>query len=112
MRKMLKMIQENVLFFLDMMFLIVTLVATVFIPDLVYGLYAGYVFMILDVYLLVEDKTCRIFQIATLLVCALCVVIGQTQNSAAMMYIMHPLAMVTWMYEFIAYLKIMEMKKK
>ena len=112
MRKMLKMIQENILFFLDMMFLIVTLVATVFVPDLVYGLYAGYVLMILDVYLLVENKTCRIFQIATLLLCALCVAIGQTQSSDAMMYIMHPLAMVTWLCEFIKYLKIMEMKKK
>ena len=57
MRKMFKMIWENILFFLDMLFMIVTLVASVFIPYLVYGLYAGYVIWILDVCLLVKDKS-------------------------------------------------------
>ena len=112
MRKMFKMIWENILFFLDMLFMIVTLVASVFIPYLVYGLYAGYVFLILDVCLLVEDKSCRRFQNAALLLGVFTALIGHAQSSAVMLYIMQPIVWITWLHFFIAYLKIMEKNKK
>lgn len=111
MRKMLKLIKENRLFFFDALFLIGCLVATVFIPAMVYSLYIVYFFTIMDVYLMVEDKVCKVFQIVTLLVCVMCVLVGHVQNVAAMMYIMHPLAIMVWICEYIVYLKIMKFRK-
>lgn len=112
MRKMFKMIRENVLVFLNIMFLLVALVATRFVPNMVYALYAGYVCMIVNVIFVVKIKVLRICQIVTLLVAVFCVWVGHVQSVAAMTYVMHPLALGAWIGEFLSYQNFKELKKK
>ena len=112
MRKMFKMIRENILVFLNIMFLLVALVATLFVPNMVYALYAGYVCMIVNVIFAVRDKVPCIYQIVTLLIAVFCVWVGHVQNVAAMTYIMHPMALGAWILEFLQYLIFTEHKKK
>lgn len=112
MRKMFKMIRENILVFLNIMFLLVALVATLFVPNMVYALYAGYVCLIVNVIFVVKMKMPRIWQIVTLLDAVLCLWLGHVQNVAAMTYIMHPMALGVWIWEFWVYLRFMEDKKK
>ena len=112
MRKMFKMIRENILVFLNIMFLLVALVATLFVPNMVYALYAGYVCLIVNVIFVVKIKVLRICQIVTLLVAVFCVWVGHVQSVAAMTYVMHPMALGVWIGEFLSYQNFKELKKK
>ena len=112
MRKILKMLQENFLIFLDFIFVLVAMIASLFVPYLVYGIYVGYLFTLMDVHLLVEEKKLAKIQIMTLLLGVVCTFMGQRMNSAFCLYGLQGACLVFWLVQFILYLRYMEKMKK
>lgn len=111
MRKLWKMFWENWLIFLDFIFMVVTLVATAFVPELIYGIYVGYFFMILDIRLLVEEKNLAKFQVVTLMLGLVVAAVGQKMGSLLFLYGVETVCLVLWLVQYIYYLKYLEKVK-
>lgn len=111
MRKMWKMFWENWLIFLDFIFMVVTLVATAFVPELIYGIYAGYFFMILDIRLLVEERNLAKSQVLTLFLGLVLAAVGHKIDSVFFLYGAEIVCLLLWLVQYIYYLKYLEKAK-